>query len=339
MTDKEEAIETFAKEHDMDVERVREVFEEELEATREWLTEGLDLDPVDLTLKRLRSNGISENRTTGGTDDVSPVAIVALGCTRPPWGDDEDVVAYAVVKPEGEKAGLAYIDCREETGVDTGHIVEAFSKPLNVLRGWFQVWEDNDVTLDNGKEQRRTFYRGKATGKTKVEEVSPDEVPDDDPISKLPTGLQDRLTMVQDNFVPDSVALSSIGASVPNNDEMEFVDSMLNVKRFTGQVVDYYQNGDFGKYVIIDESVAPDDVSDGALMNDGQRVPGLQVYLEPEMIEHGVDSRLEVIGRLYANDDGKISMSGVGVVPLLSTPMDDGDGGGDADGVDSESIA
>lgn len=355
----DERLDELAQNHDADPDKVREKYEEKLALAQEKIKAG---ETVDVTEEQAAKYAVNMVRAdlqtlerTGETIETPILAIGNYGIFEG-WGEDNDSVLVGVgvaVPPDGESenrpAGLGVAIMSEKQGVDLGRARKLWQWGEHI-RGWFNI----SKMTDSFQADKKTYYTLNSTSNSRVEEA--------DFSGDLPTDDSALRQFVNENYVNNTFALQpdedddrmALPNAVSKGGE-DFGSQWLDLRRFEGQVVDYYRRlpedcdpsqdeQPFGKYVLTDDTIdsAEDAAADPHLTSEEDREqgrqPGLQVFVEPEMVEYGPGATIEVYGVLTRDDEsGQHRLNAAGISPIFPIPIEDEEGG-DADDVEQEPL-
>lgn len=333
MSDLENELEQIAEEQDTDVESVREQFEEQLEEVKEKAADLVEEKELEgLALGQLRAKNLSEQRVGGGGDKIEILAIGHTGEQKWSNGDGGKkrvVKSYGVINPESGPPGVAVFINDETTGVDLGEVMDKF-EPLNTMVGWYRVGQSD--TLSN-------TYICNSTDKTRLEVQNVGGIPDDQGEKRqLLHKLSDEVELIN---IPNQISVT--------NDSGYPADFGADLKRINGSITNRYVNKDkgFGIYKVMDQSVVSEEDLEGlSVMGENDRVPGLSVWCNPDEMQYGENSQVEIYGQVRivngGANEGQIVMDSYGMIPLLEMPVEEDDGGSSGgsanDNVQEESI-
>lgn len=327
-------LEEVAADYDRDYDDVAQLYEDKLTQVQEADVVGLADDEYPQIALNTVVGKLQQQARTGPTGEAEEVPVLAIGNfgVFDNWGQNNDTVMVAVgiaspddTESENRPAGVTVFFLNESRGLDIGKARDMW-KWGNHLRGWFDMEK-----LDTFTGRKRSYYRGNSTDRSRVEHDEFDDLPTE------PAAVRE---FVNDHFVKESFTLDDVASAVPPEYD-EFGASWADLRRFQGQVVDVFRRteaecdpGDnpFGKMTLIDHTVASpdelesnDDLVDEDDVKNGRQL-GLQVFCEPDHIEYGEDSTVEVYGNLTRSDTGKHTMRACGVAPIIPVPYDDGQG-------------
>jgi hypothetical protein len=150
--------------------------------------------------------------------------------------------------------------------------------------------------------------------------VEQEDIGENDVLAELPAGREEKRNLIHEHFITDDdnpnlqTVVDHLAATNENGYAVGFG---ADVKRLRGQVVDVFSNDTFGVMTISDETVMEEDDVDPDLVGDRQRSPGLQVFMEPDLLRYGVNSLVDVYGYIEQQKDGQIVMRGFGIVPIV----------------------
>lgn len=259
----------------------------------------------------VRSDLMEVTQVGSGGEEVEVLAIGHAGVQN--WSDGDGgkkqvVRSYGVINPSDGPPGISVFINDETSGVDIGGVMNKF-QCLNTMKAHYRVSKSDNLS---------NTYICNSTEKTMLEVESVGGIPDD-VVEKR--NLLQRLT--------DEVEIAHIeeGLSLTNS-EGYTADFGADIKRITGQVMNRYVNHEkgFGIYKILDKSVIDESELEGTrVMGEEDRVPGLSVWCQPEMMEYGEDSQVEIYGQVRTvtsgANQGQIVMDAYGIVPLIEMPV------------------
>lgn len=315
--DIDEKLEETVAEAEQDLEWAEKKYEESLNKVKDRTVGEVDEEQLQQhALAMVRSDIIKSDRTGwSGESDVEEVEIVAIGRTdEMQWSTGDAVVAYGVVNPPNGEPRLGVFFCnRDESGAPLGEIKDKF-RPLNSLKGWFSYYEPDEmpgVFSLNWEEE------------SKIEEVD---------FGGQLSDREGRREFVHDHV--DHVDLAEVdkNLSATNDDgrpslfggDMKMISGIV-MERFVGEG----SNGPFGIYKIMDDSVVDKTDLPEGVIGDQDRVPGLTCWCEPDSMEFGEDSQLELYGAIEETQEGpnkgQITMNVVGIVPIIATEPEEDD--------------
>ena len=340
----------IAESYDKDLDDVQALYDEKLAHMEEVDVVGIEEDDYPrAALSTVQSQLLSESRSGGPQGEAVEIPILAVGNfgVFDSWGKDDDTVMVGVgiaapddTSSENRPAGPAVFILKESQGLDIGKCRDLWQWG-NHLRGWFTV----EKLKESFAGRKRTYYVCGSTDRSKVEEA--------DFSGSLPSSNADVQKLLADTYFPETFELETVADNLSMEGE-EFGANWLDLRRFQGQVVDYYRRlpedcepdqNPFGKYVLIDQAGAsPEELeSNRDLVTDDDvengRTPGLQVFIPPEAVQYGNGSTVEVYGTLTRNSNtGQITMRAAGVAPMIPYPLDEEDEGGDHDDAEQEAL-
>lgn len=321
-------LEELAEEFDISHGKVTEMFEERHDDYAEKFA-GTDDEKSEIEHWALKV--VESDLNNFGEMPVEGTPALTLGAefrSREHFFTEGDgIIGAAIINPPDDKPGLATILMDTADGIDASHAAEVFA-PLNtarlhVSRRKVGNHEGEPSILKYNKES----YICESSGNTKLELVDPDDVPANDPIAELPSDRDAKRELINDAFfgpdetveiynVPDNLAAA--------NDRGFPVAFGVDMKRFRGRVIDTFvkEEGNpfsYGSIVMIDDSVQADEDVPPELVNDRQRMPGLNVSLAPPYNLYGVDSIIDVYGYVSKRRDTETyQFSAFGAVPLMA---------------------
>ena len=328
-----------------------EAFNDALTTVEEGLLEDFDQEEKERrALQFIRASEIEADRTTYG--ESMDLQVLAIGGRQMQWSDGDGgkkdvVLGYGLIHPPGRRlpaeegdngpeVGLAVFILDSEKGVDPADAMQSFSA-LNTITGRFSVSRSNDISSITSEGTVETdLYRCEATTKTVLNDADPDEM-------DLPTD-RDAKNQVLRSRIPEATladAATDIATVISSYDpETGYAHEFGgDLRRINASIVDYYKSddGSWGRYTVMDDSVLEDELEGTAVMGEDQQTPGLTAWADPKYhINYGRKSQVDLYCYIETNDDGQIQANVVGVVPILPMPLE-GDDGAQADVNSTES--
>ena len=298
-----DSLDEIAENNDVELETVQDTFKEkyeELQERSDWSDEKVE----KFALRTTRTASLKQNRTPS-----SHIEMLAIGgeIREGRNGDYFNGTALVDTNPDsdGGRPQLAEVIINEERLLDDTY--EAFGQVGNVITGDFSVSE-GDL-----EDHLRVF----PVDNTEINFSRPDE--------RGP--LYDEIRSVVPETSIDSIAEDLSAQTRSDDGNMYTVTS--DVVRIEGDIYDGYKNPEAGNgtYTIRDETVFDeDDIVDSAVHNpeaaNENATPGLTCWTDPNRMEFGSESVCEFIGTLSQNDDGEVTMSVHGIIPILETDYD-----------------
>lgn len=283
------------------------------------------------------SDTIKENSGGFGGGDTEELPLLTLGYEvrrgdKFVTQDDGDaIVGSGIVSPEEDPAGFFVAVLDTSDGLDMEFIQEAF-EPLNTLRAGLsrrQVgsW-DGEPKLKKGGYP---VYILNSTEESVIELVDPDSVDDSDPISELPSGIEEKRELINDRFITEddemTVETYAEHESITNDNGFPLAFG-ADVKRIRASVVDSIifdprEERDFpsGSMTVVDDTVFDSDDVPEELVTDSMRTPGLRIN-SAEKLTYGEDSLLDLYGYVQQYDSGQYVFQAYGVVPIIEFDYD-----------------
>lgn len=313
----EQRLTEFVEDTNKGLEWAWDTYHEKLDAAKERASDGVDEDRLaEAAIQSVRGELVQGSRTGGPVEEIDILSIGHGGIRE--WNDgdggEKDVlIAYGVVNPPDDPAGIGVFLCDSQDGVDVYNLKDKFGT-LDSLTGHFQVSESDELT---------GVYILRSSEDTRVEE-------DDSDMSD-----SDKRDFLH-NFVEEDAEISTIHEhlSITNEDGYE-AEFGADLKRMTCTVVDWYEGDGFNTYTVLDDSVVDHDELGDDVVSDRGRTPGMTVWCPEEFFEYGDDSQLELYGTVTRSDDGQIAMNAVGVYPLIPFEQEEQQSG---DSTDEENV-
>lgn len=337
--DVQQVIESAAEVADMEVSEVEERVEAKLEDLKSHQASEISETALRKHAASIVKNDLLNISSGGfGGGESTELPVLALGYQQKEGDyfvtDGDAVVALGIVNPPEDPAGLCIFLLDADHGVDVDHATSVF-RPLNTVRAFVSFRQvgsrDGEPKLRKGGSPT---YLANSTSSSKFEEVDPGSVSSSDPISELPDGREDKREMIHRHFITedDAVNLQTYAehstATNSNGYELAFG---IDIKRFRGEVVDVYSNDSgFGTMTLMDDTVFSEDDVPDELVSDQMRTPGIQVLMDPGLLQYGENSVLDVYGFVEQTDEGQYRMQGFGIVPIVEFEREFGNDSGDS---------
>lgn len=253
---------------------------------------------------------------SSGEEMTLEVLAIGQGGRMDDWGKDNDSVVYSygfiygpIGDDGGNEAGRAVFVNKASDGMDLSDVQRKFHAN-NTMKATYEVSESRD--LDG-------VYRCFTSEATKLVEQELDSLPSD----------RDEKNRVLREAVPEATLATLHDDMSAYDPETGYTyDFGADLRRIEGKVADYYvaDDGSWGRYTLMDDSVTADDIVDTDIVGDDQNVPGLTVWADPDYhMEYGVNTRADFYGTVEEGSNGNLVMNLVGVVPIIPMPMDDED--------------
>lgn len=326
-------------------EDAKEAFDEALQTVEEKLLEDLSQEEMEArALQFLRASDIEQDRTTYG--ESMDLQILTVGARQMRWSDGDGgkkdvVIAYGVIHApgrrlpaedggEGPEIGFSVFILDSAKGIDPAEAMQKFSA-LNTIVGNFSVSRSSDLsTIGSSDTVDTDVYRCEASSRTTFEEADPAEM-------DLPTD-RDAKNKVLRSRIPQATlsdaatdAAKVLSAYDPESGYPH--EFGADLRRINATIVDYYIPDDrsWGRMTVLDDTVLEDELQGTPVMEEDAQTPGMTVWADPDYhINYGRKSQVDLYCSISTSDDGQVSARAVGVVPILPMPMDDGDGGSNA---------
>lgn len=274
----------------------------------------------EFALGMVESEQVFQDRVGGGEEMEVEILAIGQAGRIDNWGDDNDSVVYSygfiygpLREDGGGKAARAVFINRKSDGLNLSDIQRMFHA-TNTMKAVYEVSESND--LDG-------VYRCFSNGTT---------APVEQELDNLPADRDAKLEILRQAVPEASLATLRKDMSAYDPETGYTHDFGADLRRIEGKIVDYYaaDDGSWGRYTIMDDSVTADDIIGTDIVGDDQNVPGLTVWADPHYhMEYGRKTRADFYGTIEEGQDGNLMMNLVGVVPIIPMPMDDE--GGQAD--------
>jgi len=302
----EERLAAFVEGTNNDLDWAWEVYHNKLELAKERAGEGVGEETLaPAAIQMVRGELVKGSRTGGPVEEVNILSIGQSGVQS--WNDGDGgkkdvLIAYGVVNPEDDPAGLGVFICDSADGVDVYNWKDKFGT-LDTLTGYFQVDESDELS---------NVYVLRTSDDARV------EVDEDDDMS-----MADKRDYLH-NFVDDKAEIATIANSLSvTNSDGYAAEFGADVKRMVVTVVDWYAGDGFNTYTVLDDSVVDAAELGDDVVSDRGRTPGMTIWCPDEFFKYGNDSQLEIYGTITRGDDGQISMNACGVFPLIPFDQDE----------------
>lgn len=343
MKDPDEVIDALVKETDHTRDEIEERVEQELDELTGQKESDVEREDLRVYAVSIVKNDI-KNITGGsgfGGGETEQLSILTLGYQRKEGDyfvtEGDAILGLGVVNPPDDPAGIATFVLDSDHGIDREHVADAFY-PLNTVRGHAAIsrvgTRDGVPTVKKGGNPT---YVVNSTTKSKFNVVDPEEAPDDDPISDLPSSRDAKREMLHEHFLPDSerVNLQNYAEHVTATNDNGFEAGFgVDIKRFRGTIVDVFDNGDgFGVMTVTDDTIYDKEDIDEELVSDRMRTPGLQIWgMPPELLEYGENSVVDIYGWIGQEDDtGQYRLNASGIIPIAAFDREDDGGSSSSD--------
>lgn len=330
-------LDSIADSFEMDYEEVEEVYETKLEDVKSRSLVELPEEKLQKnTLRVVRSTITADQRTDYGETMDIPVLAIGFNRVFEDWGDDNEtvLVAHGVIKPsEDDPLGIGTFFLSDADGLDPYRLREKFTA-RTTLRAKVSVSEND---LDHTYQCRS------------IEDGYVKEVTDPDDLGGIPVDVEDQLKLLHN--VVEEATIEDITEHLSITDSRENSDGSVSrfptqfgadMRRINGDVVDVYIPDDRSNsaiYTIRDATVFDEaDFQEYPELEreDGDRTPGLTVWVDQAIAEFGEGSQVEFYGPIQEDDDtGQITMNAIGAVVFYPEPIGDEDV---SSGADEESL-
>lgn len=290
-----------------------ETYHEKLEKAKEKAFDGATEEMVQKNAIQMVRGAIVQGSRTGGPVEEIDILSIGHGGIRE-WndgdgGDKEVLIAYGIVNPPEDPAGVGVFICDSADGVDVHNFKKQFGT-FDSLKGHFQVDESDELS---------GVYVLRSSEETRLEEDSSE------------MSEADKRQFVH-TFIEEDAEIANIAEylSVTNEDGYE-AEFGADLKRITCTVVDWYEGDGFNTYTVLDESVVDHDELGDDVVSDRGRTPGMTVWCPNEFFDYGTDSQLEIYGTITRSDEGQIAMNATGIFPLIPFEQEEQQSGDSTD--------
>lgn len=291
-----------------------EQYEEELEFIRGNMAESASEEKKkQYAVSSVNSEVMKNSRSSRGEELELKVLALGHAGKRENFGQSDDtlVMSYGIIRgkigeDDQQRSGKAVFMTRADD-VDPYETMEKFHA-LNTLKAVYEVSESDD--LDG-------VYQCWSCDATNLNETE---------IDALPQTRDEKNQMLRKVIPEASLATLTDDLSAYDPETGYTYDFGADIKRIEGRIVDHYidNDGEWGRYTVMDDSVTADDIMDTDIVDDEQNTPGLTVWAEPDYhMEYGDKTRADFYGTIEEGSNGNLQMNLVGIVPIVPRPMDD----------------
>lgn len=252
------------------------------------------------------------------------------------YTDQDAVVGLGIVNPSDDPAGLASFVIEEADGLDMDYIQEIF-QPLNTIVGDVQRRRigtfDNESHFEKGGSP--TYHITTGPKSTFRDEGEFDAIPED---------REEKRDLINGHFITEE---GDDVVTIQNYAEHERVENAsgyplsngIDVKRIRGEVANVYEGDGFGIMVVTDDTVFNESDVPDDLISEEQRTPGLQVFMDPPLLQYGEGSWLDVYGYVeQSRKTGQWQMSAFGAIPIINFEREDSSNASSNDDVEEDLI-
>jgi len=282
-----------------------------LEEVREWYEDKLqEYDSEKLAQITVQSE--FNSWVNSGAD--GEVRMITIGAQDDPFNNGNVFIGYALCIPEDSpvRLGAVMFDRQE---MDPEPYMGYFYEPFQPIKGEFDI-------RDAQKPVGSNAYTLNAVASTHVEKFEAEK------------DREERKEMVLD-FVPEA-EIASIGDHLSLTNDRGFAAGFgVDLRVIRDAYVHEARVGDNGARLVLqdDSFVDARDLGKDVRGEDGDA--GLNAFIDPEMVDFGDGSILDVYGSITPNQDGKVTMSVFGVEAVHKTERED-TGGSDSGSSGSE---
>jgi len=300
-----EHLELLAENEDVEFEALKEKFKEKYEEIQNR-SEGIsDEDIEELALRQTRTSALSEVRIP--SDEIELLTIGG-SIRNTSNGDMFFGSALADTEPENDANQTELASVTIFDSELAGQIYEAFDEVGNVVSGEFNVSEgelQNHLEVRDGDDTDFEVVRPDDRGHL-YEEIR-SQVPETSIVS-----IADNLTATtRDPETGDVYSVSS------------------DIRRMEVDIFDGYKNPAQGNgtYTVRDQTVFDEeDIKNSDVFNaeeaNENTTPGLTCWVDPNRMEYGSESVVEMFGTVSTNDRGEVSVDVDGMIPIMATDYD-----------------
>lgn len=283
-----------------------------LDDVREWYESKLEeFDDEELAQLTVRAD--YNEWVNAGAD--GEVRMVTIGGQDDPFNNGGVFAGYALCIPEDSPVRLGAV-MFDRDDVDPGPFMRYFYEPFSTVKGEFDI-------RDSQKPVGSNAYRLNAVPGTDLEEFEPEK------------NREERKDMVAD-FVPEAV-IADIGDHLSLTNDRGFAAGFgVDLRVIRDAYVHEARVGDNGARLILQDDSFVDARDLGKDVRGEEGDAGLNAFVDPELVDFGAGSILDVYGSIAPNQDGKVTMSVYGIDPVHTTEREDR-GGSDSGSAGRES--
>jgi len=299
MTDEDNWVaETFG-------ERVKEVDDVTIEDVEDWYTDKID-QYGDEKMARVAVQADFNSWINTGAD--GNVKMITIGAQDDPFNNGDVFVGYALCIPEDQPVKLGVVEFRRDT-VDADSMMHHFYEPYNTIAGDFDIQNAEKPVGSNA-------YKLSAVENTTIEEYEGEK-------------SREELKEMVDDYI-DTTKISEIGDNLSLTNDSGFAAAFgVDLRKIEGAYVHEVRVGENAARLVVqdDSFVDARDLGSDITGEDGDQ--GLAGFADPDIIEFGEASFVDLFGAVTPTQDGQVLMSIYGVDPIQATEAPDtGNNGG-----------
>lgn len=286
-------------------ERVEDEENVTLQDVKTWYEDKLE-EYGDQKLARITVQSEFNSWVNTGAD--GEVRMITIGANDDPFNNGDVFMGYALCIPEDSpvRVGAVVFD-RGDIDV-TEELKSKFYEPFTPVKGDFDI-------RDAQKPVGSNAYTLNAVEQTTVTEFDAEK------------DLDERREMVQE-YIP-TARIAEIGEALSLTNDRGFAAGFgVDMRLIEDAYVHEARVGDNGARMVLQDDSFVDARDLGEDVRGEEGDAGLNAFIDPEQVDFGDGSILNVYGSIAPNQDGKVTMSVYGVDPVHKTEREGDSGGG-----------
>jgi len=278
----------------------------DLDDVKEWYEDKLEEYGNQ---KLARSTVQSEFNSWVNSGADGEVQMITIGAQDDPFNNGDMFIGYALCIPENDPVRLGAV-MFDRDDIDPTPFMSHFYEPFTAIQGDFDI-------RDSQKPVGSNAYTLNAVPSTNVTEFDAEK------------DREERRDMVLD-FVSEA-EIANIGDHLSLTNDRGFAAGFgVDLRVIKDAYVHEARVGDNGARLVLqdDSFVDARDLGKDVRGEDGDA--GLNAFIDPELVDFGEGSILDVYGSITPNQDGKVTMSVYGVDAVYKTEREDSGGGSES---------
>lgn len=306
--------------------RVEDIDNLSLDEVQEWYEEQLrEYDGNETFARRVVSAEFNEWVNSGAD---SKVKLLTIGAQDDPFNNGDVFIGYALAIPDDQPMRIAAVEMRYEE-VDVNSMKTHFYNPYTPVEGEFNIRSAEPPVGDNA-------YHIEAVANTSLTPFEPEK------------DREERKEMVDEQIADAEIANIGEHLSLTNSDGW-LATFGVDIRRISEAYVHQVRTGDSAARIVVqdDSFIDARDLSSD-VTNDGED-EGLSGFANPELVEFGEGSFVDVYCSLATTDEGRVLMNAYGFDPInvknaeqaessSSSASEDNVGGSSAGGAEERTI-
>ena len=293
---------------DVDQDWVEDTFEERVadvdgvtvEDVVEWYEDKIE-EYSDKDMARIAVQADFNSWVNAGAD--GNVRMVTIGAQDDPFNNGDVFIGYALCIPEDSPVKIGAVEFRRDT-VDADSMMHHFYEPFNTIEGEFDISTAEAPIGDNA-------YHLRAVESTTVSEFEPEK--DEDELEE----------MVKDHV--SSVEISEIGSNLSLTNDSGFAAGFgADLRLIEGAYVLQVRKGEQAARLVVQDNSFVDARDLGEEITGGGEDEGLAGFADPDMVDFGEGSFVDLYGSVTPTQDGQVLMSIFGIDPINTKELDEG---------------